>query len=118
MDIHFFVKDSLDTTHKVGRALIPVVPRVGETIHLRMSLMGIKDWKLNPANRASGDTAYFRVVEIAYEANNIEEVEDGMGAAPYSEGAISCTVWCGVHVLNEDTQAYIDRIIARGKEEG
>ncbi len=109
MDIHFYVRDEKGE-YEVGHALIPVVPRMGESVWLHMSLRG--GWALNPANPARLDTAHFQVDEVWYDAYNVEEIEEGMGAAPLHEGSTCHTVQCYVHATNEDTQVYVDRIIA------
>ena len=49
MDLMFYVQDAEGNHYDVGRMLCPVVPRIGETVYLRMSLMakaGI-DWHRN-----------------------------------------------------------------------
>ena len=94
--------------------LCPVVPRIGETVYLRMSLMakgGGNDWRLNPASPIRFDTAYFKVDDVSYEGYNVEEIEVGMGSAPYSEASVVSFVQLYVHAINEDTQAYVDRVI-------
>lgn len=109
MDIHIYVRDDQGEEHKVGRMLCSVVPRIGETVYLRMSLKG--EWRLNPNNRVRLDTAYFHVDDVAYDGYNIAEMEPGMGAAPYAQGSAVNAVQLYVHATNEDTQVYIDRII-------
>lgn len=110
MDIHIYVRNE-QGEYEVGHMLCPAVPRIGETVYLRMSLTG--DWRLNPNNPASLDTAYFRVEDVAYDGYNVQDVEPGMGAAPYHPGSAVEIVQLYVSAKNEDTQVYIDRIIAR-----
>lgn len=99
--------------------LCPVVPRIGETVYLRMSLMPKRgvDWRLDPANPVNYDTAYFLVDDVAYEGYNVAEIEDGMGAAPYSEASTVSFVQLYVHAINEVTQVYVDRVIKNSQIE-
>lgn len=113
MDIHIYVRNE-QGEYQVGRMLCSVVPRIGETIYLRMSLTG--NWRLNPGNPISLDTAYFRVEDVAYDGYNVQEVEQGMGAAPYRSGSTVEVVQLYVTALNEDTQIYTDRVIAKERK--
>jgi len=117
MDIHLDVRDEHGETYPVGHMLCPVVPRIGETVYLRMSLgaKGGSEWRLNPASPITFNTAYFLVEDVAYEGYNVEEIEEGMGSAPFHEGSAVYTVTLYVRAKNEDTQVYIDRIIKNNK---
>src|SRR5579859_2161712 len=118
MDIHLDVRDEHDETYTVGHMLCPVVPRIGETVYLRMSLgakFGNSEWRINPASPITFNTAYFLVEDVDYDGYNVEEIEEGMGSAPLHEGSTAYTVTLYVRAKNEDTQVYIDRIIKNGK---
>ncbi len=119
IDIHLYVRRD-DEMYEVGRMLCPVVPRIGETVYLRMSLMakgaGI-DWRLNPDSPIRYDTAYFKVEDVSYEGYNIEDIEEGMGAAPYSDASAVNFVQLYVSAINEDTQVYVDRVIKNSQVE-
>ena len=114
MHIQVCVKDEQGESHDVGRMLMPVVPRIGETVYLNLSLTG--NYSMNPASPVKFNTAYFKVVDVAYEAYNTEDIEEGMGAAPYSEGSTAYAVQLFVTAINENTDAYVQRIIARDRE--
>lgn len=112
MDIHIYVRED-GAEYEVGRMLCPVVPRIGETVYLHMSMAG--GWHLNPNNPARINVAKFHVEDVSYVGYNTEGIEDGMGAAPYHSSSETHSVQLYVSAMNEDTQVYINRIIAKGK---
>lgn len=111
MHLHFSVRRN-ESSYAIGEMLCPVVPRIGETVYLNMSL-GNLDWALNPAHNVNFSTAYLLVENVAYEGYNVLEVEEGMGAAPLMVGSAASTVWLYVTTKDEHTQAYIDRVVEK-----
>jgi len=119
MDIGFYVEHNGEHI-EVGRMLCPVVPRIGETVYLRMSLAArgnATEWRLNPNDPVHHETAYFLVEDVAYDGYNVVDTEKDMGAAPYHQGSMVSAAWIRVSAKNEDTQIYIDRVVKANTSE-